>query len=146
MTHHDSDAVQLAGLNGEQWAVRPGVIDAQAVEAYESGHCLTLAVAIAERTQWAVMLHLSHYGDGAMALVHAYAKTRDGKLVDIRGAHDRRFVESGLSPNDQLHETAFDDIRDLAEYFGPYLPEQDAWLAATMVDPILRNETVGGGV
>lgn len=136
----------LAGSYGEVWEVRPGVIDEQAVGAYEAGHCLALAVAIAERTGWSVLMHLAHYPDGQLALIHAWAKEPGGSLVDILGTHDRRFVEASVAQNESLHETPGQEAGSLMDYFEPFLPTQNRWLAETMVAPILANRTRNGGL
>ncbi|BDZ52643.1 hypothetical protein GCM10025867_48840 (plasmid) [Frondihabitans sucicola] len=136
----------LAGSYGEVWTLHPGVIDDEAIGAYEAGHCLALAVAIAGRTGWSVLMHLAHYDNGQLALVHAWAKTPDGSLVDVLGTHDRRFIEASLAQNESLHETPSDEAASLMEYFEPFLPRQDHWLAETMVAPILENKTRHGGL
>ena len=146
MSDAPTSYVTLAGSFDDKWQVHPGVIDDQAISAYEDGHCLALATAIASRTGWSVLMHLAHYDDGQLALVHAWAKNPAGALVDIKGTHERGFVEASLAANESLHETPGDEAQSLMNYFEPFLPAQDHWLAGTMVEPILANRTLHGGI
>ena len=130
--------VTLQGAFGEHWLITPGVIDQQAIDAYESSHSLSLACAISDRTDWPVILHLAHADGGGLALIRAWAQVPSGRLVDINGCQPRSVAEGALGARDFLHEVAADDSKKLLSEFADHMPTQDPLLAGIMAQPVIE--------
>lgn len=134
-----SVTVTLTGSLDERWSITPGVVDDDAIDAYETSHSLSLALAISGRTGWPVVLHLAHFDRQRVALVRAWAQMPSGRLVDIHGCGLRSVAEGALAPTDALHEVSADEAPDLMDQFAEHLPPQDALLAGTMAQVVIER-------
>ena len=86
-----SERVRVAGANGAEFHVRPGVFDMEALAAFTGGQCHALALALHERTGWPIVgLYRDSEDGGELVcpanLSHLLVQRPDGQLMDIEGA------------------------------------------------------------
>lgn len=112
--------------DGMRVAVTPGVLDDAAGHAFNNGQCLGLAVAVAEHNGWGVAVRTY---DEAGLVAHAWAVSPDGRLHDVRGAHDEMSVEEELDGDDQIEHYRSDEIGMVLEDFEGRIGVQDMTLA-----------------
>jgi len=86
--------VTLVGSWNDEFSVTAGVIDDQAIKAYNGGQCHALAIAINKRKGWPIVALMNYaYNDDddpeeptwELMMTHVGALTPEGDFVDING-------------------------------------------------------------
>lgn len=133
--------------------VQYGVLDENATRALMTGHCVAIASAIARRTGWQTVADFGHevfedteeltaLVDARLELpvgvVHAWARTGDGLLLDAAGSRTAEEYESRIGEEfDEdvaLYTLPLSTAVGLAEHYCP--APNWAWVES-MVEPVL---------
>ncbi|MDR8415058.1 hypothetical protein MTP10_40805 [Nonomuraea sp. 3-1Str] len=108
-----------------EFRLRPGVIDADAVELFGFAQCHRLAAAIHERTRWSFAL-VEQYIDEAWKWAHCGVLTPTGKMLDIHGLREVAEVE-----------------REMSELYGPVARVRVVSTPADLRDVIAPGTPIG---
>lgn len=143
----------LRDASGDPVEVTPGVIDDEADWVFKRGQCLSLAVALAEKTGGKVYCQRVDFGDTDendqpfYGLRHAYVQLPDGTLLDIQGEHG---APADLDEDDEYDDAGkpvepltFDDPRAALAHFEGHLEEQDVVGAEPFASTVLAHHRLG---
>jgi hypothetical protein len=84
-----------------EFRIRPGVIDADAVELFGFAQCILLASAMHERTGWPFAL-VEQLVDGTWTWAHVGVSTPTGRMLDIHGHREVYEVERQMAADFNL--------------------------------------------
>lgn len=142
--------VTVVGQWYRKFEVTPGRLDDAAREAFTSGQCHALALALHEATGWptTALLVAECFGDGPMCtglgadecpcrIDHIVVTRPDGAQVDITGAHAPGAVpDYEGAPALAMTEAHWEAIRSTPTWRDPDMP-----VARTFVAPLLASLT-----
>lgn len=109
--------MQLFGASDRLYVVERGELDDRARLAFTNGQCHGMAMALHEKTGWS-MVAIDHLDAGCQ---HVCVRREDGRLIDIRGAHEA----DALASSDAGMTTRDIGIAEIAE-----LVTQHGWATA----------------
>jgi hypothetical protein len=132
----------------EEPVVEPGLLDEVAMEAYKSGQCLALALALHDRTGWPVMLLVRGKKRSLQKvkmddIIHALVRAPDGYDVDIYGDNEPEVLEEEATDLHGRHTwleiTERGEIEKWLVAHPAYAAGLDEALARTFVELVLAR-------
>jgi hypothetical protein len=126
------------------FTVTPGVLDAEAKDLFQRGHCVAFAAAYAERVGAEHVTMIIDSRDDSV--IHAFVEQGDGMMVDSNGVSnfaewfEKRNFDAWYSKGHSMARIDVSEARRIKR--GPYkafLPKQDYKLAESMMDPFMEG-------